>query len=53
VPPGCGYWDRDNAGAGDGDIDTADFAAFNKCWTGPNVKYSDVVQPPPPDNCNP
>jgi hypothetical protein len=47
VPSGCECWNRD----WDNDVDGDDYTAFNNCWTGPNVKYVDVVPPPP--NCNP
>jgi len=50
VPTGCKCWDRDG-GTGDNDVDGDDFTAFNKCWTGPNVHYDDVV--PPPTGCVP
>jgi len=33
VPPGCECFNRD----GNSDIDGADFEAFSKCWSGPNV----------------
>ncbi len=44
VAPGCECFNRN----GDSTINDADFAAFDACWTGPNVPAV-----PPPTGCDP